>query len=298
MVALKSSQTILLDCIQNSITLDQWAINYESRQQGISQEALLDVIKTYFETMKSAIKEGLDYRFPFNSKIINRDTLKLKQYIDSNQSLLGNDLLMSVLYALATMEVNVSMGRVVAAPTAGSCGVLPGVLVYMQERYAYDQDSMIRALLVAGLVGTLIAKNASISGAKGGCQAEIGSAAAMASAAIVFLRGGTMEAQFHSAAITIKNVMGLICDPVAGLVEVPCYKRNAMGVSQAYLSADLALAGISSVIPFDEVVDAMKQVGDQMPSCFKETSCGGIAITNTGKELSNRIYDNGGQYDH
>jgi L-serine dehydratase len=181
------------------------------------------------------------------------------------------------------------MGRIVAAPTAGASGVLPGVLFSLAETHQLAEDQLVEGLFTAGAVGLVIAKNASLSGAAGGCQAEIGSASAMAAAAAVELVKGSPEQALHAAAIALKNLLGLVCDPVAGLVESPCSKRNAVGTANALVAAEMALAGIESVIPFDEVVAAMYQVGRTLPLTLRETAEGGLAITPTGIKLKKKI---------
>ena len=183
------------------------------------------------------------------------------------------------------------MGRIVAAPTAGSCGILPAALITMQEEKGCSDHDCVMALFTASAVGMVIANNASLAGAQGGCQAECGSAAAMAAAAIVELAGGTPKMAEHAIAIAIKNILGLVCDPVAGLVEIPCIKRNVSGVSIAFTAAEMALAGIESKIPVDECIQAMKSVGDSMCSALKETALGGLAMTPTGIQYAKRIYN-------
>ena len=179
--------------------------------------------------------------------------------------------------SLAVAECNAAMGRIVAAPTAGACGILPAALITMQEEYGYTDAQLIDALYVAGAFGLIIANRASISGAEGGCQAECGSAAAMTAAAIAFLRGGEPRRQADACAFALMNLMGLVCDPVHGLVEVPCVYRNVGAVSVALSAADMALAGIDCPLPCDEVIDAMRQVGDALPSSLRETGEGGCA---------------------
>ncbi|NLA58510.1 MAG: L-serine ammonia-lyase, iron-sulfur-dependent, subunit alpha, partial [Firmicutes bacterium] len=190
---------------------------------------------------------------------------------------------------LAVAEINASMGRIVAAPTAGSCGILPAALLTVMEEKNIPEDRVILGLFTAGGIGLVISKQATIAGAQGGCQAECGSAAAMAAAAIVEMVQGSPQQAAHACAIALKNVLGLVCDPVAGLVEVPCIKRNAMGVANALVAADLALAGIKSVIPADEVIEAMRSVGSSMPGALKETAEGGLATTPTGKQLAKEL---------
>lgn len=218
------------------------------------------------------------------------DAKRMHEYIEKGETLSQPTILKAVRNAIGVNEVNAQMGLICANPTAGSAGVVAGVLAAITEEKNLTEAQQLDFLFTAGAFGLVIANNASISGAAGGCQAEIGSASAMASAALVAIAGGTAEQSAQAVAITIKNMLGLICDPVAGLVEVPCVKRNALGSSQAYISADMALAGIKSVIPPDEVVEAMHQVGMQMPTIFKETAEGGLADTPTGRKISQQLY--------
>lgn len=224
------------------------------------------------------------------TKLTGGDATLMHEYINRGNFLSGDTILSAVRNAIAVNEVNAQMGLICANPTAGSAGVAAGVLGAAIEKLNLDEIQQTNFLFTAGAFGLVIANNASISGAAGGCQAEIGSASAMASAALVEAAGGTPEQSAQAVAITIKNMMGLICDPVAGLVEVPCVKRNALGASQAFISADMALAGITSVIPPDEVVYAMGKVGQQMPSIFKETAEGGLADTPTGRRIAKELY--------
>ncbi|MDF0480634.1 L-serine ammonia-lyase, iron-sulfur-dependent, subunit alpha [Vagococcus sp. PNs007] len=218
------------------------------------------------------------------------DAPKMNAYLEKGKFLSGDSILKAVRNAIAVNEVNAEMGLICANPTAGSAGVAAGVLGAAIEDLNLTDEQQTDFLFTAGAFGLVIANNASISGAAGGCQAEIGSASAMASAALVAVSGGTPEQSAQAIAITLKNMMGLICDPVAGLVEVPCVKRNALGASQAYVSADMALAGITSVIPPDEVVIAMGKVGEQMPTIFKETAEGGLADTPTGRRIAKELF--------
>ena len=194
----------------------------------------------------------------------------------------------SYLTALAASESNACMGRIVAAPTAGSSGVLPGVLFSVGDLYSLDRRHLAKGLVVGGCIGRVIASRASLSGAEGGCQAECGAAAAMAAGAAVDICGGTPAQVGDAAAIALKNMLGLVCDPVAGLVEVPCVKRNAGAAAQALVAAEMALCGISSTIPVDEVIDAMASIGHSMPQTLKETALGGLATTPTGLRIAGK----------
>lgn len=182
------------------------------------------------------------------------------------------------------------MRRIVAAPTAGSCGVLPAVLLSYEEDFDVAEDDMVKAMYVAAGIGKVIAENAFIAGAAGGCQAEIGSASAMAAGALAFLQGGDSSAIINAATLSLKNFLGLVCDPVAGLVEVPCIKRNSYGAVNAVTSAQLSLAGIKSAIAPDDVVDSMRRIGNQLPASLKETSCGGLAITESAQNYLNQSF--------
>ena len=191
--------------------------------------------------------------------------------------------------ALKTGECNACMRRIVAAPTAGASGVLPAVLLPLRERDGLSDEVMTQALYVAAGFGQVIASRASISGAEGGCQAEVGSASGMAAAALVHLMGGTPEQMAHACAMALSNILGLVCDPVAGLVEVPCVKRNVMGAVNALSCAEMALCGVKNAIPCDEVIDAMRSVGDALPASLRETGAGGLAATPTGRRIAEQI---------
>ena len=261
----------------------------EMFDSGESYEVIWNRMSTQLEVMKRTVNQG-NLGVESTTKLTGGDAKKLDAYIKKGNSILNESGLKAVRNAIATNEVNASMGLICATPTAGSAGVVPGVLLGLSERYKFTNEEQIRFLFVAGGVGLIIANNASISGAMGGCQAEIGSASAMASAALVDALGGTPEMAAQACAMTIKNMLGLICDPVAGLVEVPCVKRNALGAAQAIVSADLALAGIESRIPVDDVIETMYRVGQDMPSKFKETAQGGLAKSEAGMRIEAEIF--------
>ena len=221
------------------------------------------------------------------------DAVLIQNYIAKGNSLAGDLLLDAVSKAVATNEVNAAMGTICATPTAGSAGVVPGTLFAVKNKLNPTREQMIRYLFTSGAFGFVVANNASISGAEGGCQAEVGSASAMAAAAIVEMAGGTPQQSSEAFAITLKNMLGLVCDPVAGLVEVPCVKRNAMGASNAVVAADMALAGVTSRIPCDEVIGAMYRIGQSMSPSLKETARGGLAATPTGKAITHAIFESG-----
>ena len=266
-------------------------IETEMFDSGESYEVIWNRMTTQLEVMKRTVEQG-NQGVESTTKLTGGDAKKLDDYIKQGNSILNESVLKAVRNAIATNEVNASMGLICATPTAGSACVVPGVLLGLSDRYKFTTEQQVRFLFVAGGVGLIIANNASISGAMGGCQAEIGSASAMASAALVDALGGTPEMAAQACAMTIKNMLGLICDPVAGLVEVPCVKRNALGAAQAIVSADLALAGIESRIPVDDVIETMYRVGQDMPSKFKETAQGGLAKSETGMRIEAEIFGN------
>ncbi len=263
------------------------------RQEAQAQDITLDEAKAHmllnWQVMKESIEQGLEHPQRSKGGLIGGEGKKLHDYCQKQQPLSGQKMANAVSYALAVAEVNATMGKIVACPTAGSCGIMPAVMLTAQEKLNLSDEQVVLGLFTASAFGMVIAHKASISGAVCGCQAECGSAAAMASAASVELAGGTPEQAAHACAIVIKNVLGLVCDPVAGLVEVPCAKRNAMGTSLALVCADMALAGIESVIPADEVIMAMSDVGRSLPESLRETALGGLAVTPTALALAQKI---------
>lgn len=254
------------------------------------QERLFSDMKKRFHVMKQSVKEGMAPDLRSSSGLSGGSAAKMKSAVEQGRnhfgSLFGNAMAM----ALAVAESNSCMGRIVAAPTAGSCGVLPAALISVTEDKSLPEDEVVMSMFTASAIGMVIAKNASIAGAEGGCQAEVGTASAMAAGALTELLGGTPSMVCHSCAIALKNILGLVCDPVAGLVEVPCVKRNAMGVANAFTACELACAGITSVIPTEEVIQAMNQIGKEMNSSLKETAEGGLAATPTGCRLCQEIF--------
>lgn len=260
----------------------------EEEMTGRSRKEIERLMERNLSVMEQSIEEGVA-GVKSVTGLTGGDATKMNDYLNKGTFMSGKTILTAVRNAIAVNEVNAKMGLICATPTAGSAGVVPGVLMACREKLQLSRKQQLDFLFTAGAFGLVIANNASISGAEGGCQAEVGSASAMASAALVAANGGTAHQSAQAVAITLKNMMGLICDPVAGLVEVPCVKRNALGSSQAFISADMALAGIESVIPPDEVVAAMYQVGRQMPSMFRETAEGGLAMTPTAQKLTQSI---------
>lgn len=261
----------------------------EARLEEITPEAVRARMGRVLDVMIEAADRALDREIRSVSGLLGGDAKRLAAYRSTAEPYSGATLSLAMARALSGSEVNASMGRICAAPTAGSCGILPASVITAAEAVGGGRECMIDGLLTASGIGRVVAKNATVSGAEGGCQAECGAAAAMAAAALVEMKGGTPEAALHAAAIAFKNILGLVCDPVAGLVEVPCAKRNAMGAANAMTAADMALAGIESVIPFDEVVEAMYRVGRALPATLRETALGGLAVTPTGLRLQKEI---------
>jgi L-serine dehydratase len=269
--------------------ISQIMIEQEMEFTGKSKEDIISQMDRNLEVMEQAVERGLQ-GVKSVSGLTGGDAVLLQKYIESGKSLTGKNILDAVSKAVATNEVNAAMGTICATPTAGSAGVVPGTLFAVKDVLNPTREEMINFLFTSGAFGFVVANNASISGAAGGCQAEVGSASGMAAAAIVEMAGGTPDQCAQAMAITLKNMLGLVCDPVAGLVEVPCVKRNAMGAANAMVAADMALAGITSRIPCDEVIDAMYRIGQTMPTALKETAQGGLAATPTGRELEAKIF--------
>ena len=262
----------------------------QAKQMERDPKLLFQDMDRRLTVMDEAADEGVQPDLRSTSGLTGGSAYKMRRISENGKSLTGSFLSGALYRALAVSELNAAMGRIVAAPTAGSCGILPAALLTMQAEKQIPERDCVMSLFTASAVGMVIANNASLAGAQGGCQAECGSAAAMAAAAIVELAGGTPEMVEHAIAIAIKNILGLVCDPVAGLVEIPCIKRNASGVAGAFVAAELALAGIESAIPADEVIWTMKKVGDAMSSTLKETAEGGLAATPTGRRLHEQVF--------
>ncbi len=280
------------DAIASNISFGQFCLQSQAADLEIEESVLLDRMQKLLVVMRDAIDYGMS-GVRSTGGLVGGDGLRLQNYgLESGRSahLLGPLSTKAAAYALAANEANAAMGKICAAPTAGSSGVIPGVLFAIAEERNIAHDELAIALAVAGTIGMVIASRASLSGAEGGCQAECGSAAAMAAGAAVSLLGGSPDQVGQASALALKNLLGLVCDPVAGLVEVPCVKRNAGAAMIALLSADMALAGIKSVIPVDEVIDAMSAVGHAMQPDLRETGMGGLAATPTGIECAERIF--------
>lgn len=288
MVGMNSIQELVEAAESTGRKISDVVLENECRKMEQSPEELLKKMERTFDVMEEAAKEGLKPGLKSPSGLSGGNADKLKSFLD--KGIMGSGLFTrAMVKAIAVSEYNACMGKIVAAPTAGSSGILPAVLLTVKEEFGISREDIVRSLFTSAGIGMVIAKQASISGAQGGCQAECGSASAMAAASAVELLGGTPSMAAHACAIAFKNVMGLVCDPVAGLVEVPCVKRNASGAVNALEAATLALAGIESVIPADEVILAMGKVGTQMPWELKESAEGGLAATKTAREISCRL---------
>lgn len=273
-------------CEEHKMSLPDSVIEYEVDQKSGSDESIRKGLQNAYSVMKDAVHTGLTEDMTSRSGMINNGAKKVYNH---KLAVLSPEFQALIARALAAKEVNSCMGRVVAAPTAGASGILPGTLVTLQEIHGMTDEQIVDGLLVGAGIALIIEEKASLAGAVGGCQAETGSAAAMASGAIVYSLGGDTDQIFNAVAITIQCMLGLVCDPVAGLVEVPCVVRNASASAIAFSSAQIALANVSGVIPVDECVDAMGEVGASMDSIYKETALGGLAATITGQSISDRI---------
>lgn len=291
METIKYGKDIVKICNEEDIPIYEVITRYEMEKSEKTREEIRNYMRTALKVMIDSAKKALEEdNNEIRGKIIGGDAKKLKKYYETQKSVCGITMSKAISYALSTMEVNASMGKIVAAPTAGSCGVIPGVLLSIKDTHNVDDEKLVDFLLTSSAIGMVIGKNATLSGAEGGCQAEVGSASAMAAGAVVSVLGGSAEQCFHAGAMALKNILGLVCDPIAGLVESPCSKRNAIGTANALICAEMALAGIESVVPFDEVVIAMKRVGRDLPCTLRETALGGVAITPTALEITKKIF--------
>ena len=277
------------------LPLLDYLLERSAAQLETDQAAILAKMDAMLQVMEEAVAFGMT-GVTSNSGLTGGSAKKLKEYMETIQAggnrpaLLGPVAGSAVTYALAAAEANAAMGRIVAAPTAGASGILPGVLMSLKEHCGVSREKLVEGLVIAGVIGEVIASRASIAGATGGCQAECGSGTAMAAGAVVYIFGGNGKQIGDAVSIVFKNMLGLVCDPVAGLVEVPCIKRNAGSVVQSLLAAELALAGVGSFIPADEAIDAMDKVGRALPYGLRETAEGGLAVTPTAKAWTEEYF--------
>ena len=286
--AFQTGESLRKFCLENDIAIWEAMLLREEKLSDRTREQIIAEMHENLAVMRESVTRGLSEKVESVSGLSGGDAMRLFRYGKHNP-FSGYNACRAAASAMAVVEVNCSMGRIVAAPTAGASGILPGVLIESARQRGWSDETLVEGLFTAGAIGMLFAKNATISGAGGGCQAETGVAAAMTAAALVEISGGAPVQALDAAAMTIKNVMGLICDPVAGLVECPCIKRNALGAVNAMLCADMALAGITSLIPFDEVVTCMLSVGKNIRPEYRETAKGGLATTPTGKAVAERV---------
>ncbi|GEB30750.1 MULTISPECIES: L-serine ammonia-lyase, iron-sulfur-dependent, subunit alpha [Brevibacillus] len=284
-----SMTELLALCESTNRSIAEVMVARESAKSGRSEQEIVETMKLRLVRMKEAIDQGVSDQSLAPSGISGGDAYKLERYLEKGEQLTGPIVGDAMKFAFATSEMNARMGIIVATPTAGSAGILPGCLFSLHENQKYTFEHLVMGLFTASAIGYVIANRAFISGAAGGCQAEVGSATAMAAAALVEIKQGTPRQAVHAAAIALKSLLGLVCDPVAGLVEVPCIKRNVIGSSIAFSAADIALAGIESQIPCDEVIGAMYEIGKKMPRAYRETALGGLAVTPTGEAVKERI---------
>ena len=274
---------------ETGMSIAQVMLRREVQVFGKPEEKVLSDLMHSYNIMKNSTKKALNEDLKSMGGLLGGEEKLIMARKDKNP-VCGSFMSKVLAYSMGVLEVNTSMGLIVAAPTAGSSGVIPGVFTAIQEEYDLTDDQMMDAMLVASAVGYIITRNATVSGAEGGCQAEMGSASAMAAAAITEIMGGTPSQALDAASSAIGNMLGLVCDPIAGLVEVPCQKRNAMGASNALICAEMTLAGVINHIPFDQTVDAMYQVGRSLPYELRETALGGLAATKAGCNLCSKIF--------
>jgi len=289
MTIFDSVATLLKICETENKLISEVMLDFEVAQKKLTRLEIKKQMKKNLEVMRVAVADGLK-GVTSTTGLTGGGAAKLDAYAKQGATLSGNTMLRAICAAIAANEVNAAMGIVCAAPTAGSAGTLPGVLFPLETKLNLTEDQLINFLFTSGAFGIITANNAFIAGAAGGCQAEIGTSSAMAAAAAVEVAGGTPKQSADAFAIALANMLGLVCDPVAGLVEVPCIKRNAAGASNALIAADMALAGLTSEIPADEVISAMYEIGIAMPTEFKETAEGGLANTPTARMIEERIF--------
>ncbi|HAR7054221.1 TPA: L-serine ammonia-lyase, iron-sulfur-dependent, subunit alpha [Staphylococcus aureus] len=277
--------------VENNISFADIMVKEEMELSGKSRDEVRAQMKQNLDVMRDAVIKGTTGDGVESvTGYTGHDAAKLRDYNETHHALSGYEMIDAVKGAIATNEVNAAMGIICATPTAGSSGTIPGALFKLEKTHDLTEEQMIDFLFTSALFGRVVANNASVAGATGGCQAEVGSASAMAAAAAVAIFGGSSEASGHAMALAISNLLGLVCDPVAGLVEIPCVMRNAIGSGNALISADLALAGIESRIPVDEVIEAMDKVGRNLPASLRETGLGGLAGTPTGEAIKRKIF--------
>lgn len=286
---IRTFKDLELACSQQHKAIYEVFQEREARLSEISVEEVREKVKKSLDAMKEAIKKGSNTREKSISKQCGEDCVQLSKRYKKRPAIFGRTYEKITTYALATIEENLRMGKIVACPTAGSCGIIPSVLVAISEEYNFDEDTQINTLITAGAIATIISYKVALAGAVAGCQAECGVASAMSAGALTQMFGGTVNQIMHAIALTLKNILGLTCDPVAGLVEIPCVKRNPFLAIHSITGYELAISGIKSKIPIDEVVDAMMQIGELMSPTLKESSQAGLAKTKTAIKIENEL---------
>ena len=286
----RSMNELLEICSSEQKSISEIMLMMEIEKSGRNKEKIISMMEERLFKMKEAVDSGINDASAAPSGISGGDAVKMYEYVNQGKALSGSFISDAMTYSMATSESNARMGVIVATPTAGAAGILPGVLFSIHKNSGTPFKDLVMGLFTASMLGYVIANRSFISGAAGGCQAEVGSATAMAAGTIVELKGGTPEQVVNATALAMKSLLGLVCDPVAGLVEVPCIKRNVIGTSIAFSAADMSLAGIESRIPCDEVIEAMYRIGKDMPRALRETSLGGLAMTETGKKVKERLF--------
>jgi L-serine dehydratase len=285
-----TAEDVIKLCAKHKLPISEVAKRYEAERAGKSVIAVRSKMKRTRDVMYDAVKRGVKSTQKSKMGLVGGDANKLYKSLNKLSRAMGNKVtIRAMAYAFAVGEQNACMSRIVAFPTAGGAGVVPGVLFSCAEHFKAGKRRLLRGLFTASTVGLVIAEGATLSAAKGGCQAEVGAGTAMAAAGLTEMRGGTPEQCFHAAAIALKSYLGLACDPLGGLVEVPCIKRNAIGCMNAIGASDMVMAGITSFIPFDEVVEAMKNIADIMSPKLRETALGGLAVTKTGNMIKRKL---------
>ncbi len=291
MLKYESLAELVNEATKRNLKISELVLEDQAKSMEKSELELYEQMELNFSIMKDSVADGMRKDQRSTSGLTGGEGYLMSEYVKrADGGLSGTFMSKAISRALAVAGCNASMGKIVAAPTAGSCGVLPGCLVSLYEDRAFPEKDLVMAMFTAGAVGMVIANRSSLAGAQGGCQAECGSASAMAAAALVEVMGGTPAQCSDACAMAISNQMGLVCDPVAGLVEIPCIKRNVSSLMIAFSSADMALAGIQAKIPADECMDAMREVGEALPSALKETAKGGLATTPTGQRLKDQVF--------
>jgi L-serine dehydratase len=290
MMKIQSMSELVQVCESEGKTIGEIMLMMEVKNSGKGEETIIGMMEERLIKMKEAIDRGIKDGSTAPSGISGGDAVRMYGYVNQGKSLSGHYISNAMTFSLATSESNARMGVIVATPTAGAAGILPGVLFSLHKNDGTPYKDLVMGLFTASMLGYVIANGSFISGAAGGCQAEVGSATAMAAGTIVELKGGTPKQAVNATAIAMKSLLGLVCDPVAGLVEVPCIKRNVIGTSIAFSAADLSLSGIESRIPCDEVIEAMYKVGKDMPRTLRETALGGLAMTPTGKKVKEQLF--------